>query len=327
MRFVSAVTLVLLLALGAADAQDIPGSQDHPVITRYPGSAILWYSIENYRPYRVPTGPVTGYRQVEEGIDTEGRVTRIYYALDGGERGYDEVYRNYRDALVAGGFEVLAEGLVSDGARGTGVGSRQWREVLFLSNPWNDSSGAVNEMARGSSTSGGGGAVVARMERADSSIYVVAAVYQFRDDRVSTLVDVIEVAQAETGLIVADAEAIGNGIVENGRAVLDGILFDFDKATLRAESAQALEQIAAFLKAEPGKRFYVVGHTDTEGTFAYNRQLSFDRARAVVDALVKRHGIENERLEPHGVGSLVPVFSNSSDAGRERNRRVELVER
>lgn len=326
MRVTTAFICGWALMSSAAFAQDAEGSQDHPMITRYPGSVIEWYQVDNHRPYRVLTGPVTGYRQVEEGIDTEGLVTRIYYALDGGERTSGEVYKNYLDALQEAGFEILAQGVTEESARGNEVGSRKWREVLFLSNPWQDTSAAVNEMTRGSSSSGGGGAIVARKERAAGTAYVVVTVYQFRDDRVSTLVDIVEVAEAETGLIVVDAEAIGSGLAENGRVVLDGLLFDFDKATLKPESAAALEQIAAYLKSQPGKAFYVVGHTDAKGTFAYNQKLSADRAQAVVEELVQAYGISADSLEAHGVGPLVPVFTNASDAGRDKNRRVELVE-
>lgn len=324
--FFTALLIAANLLANAVLARDIEGGQDHPIITRYPGSTIQWYTVDNHRPYRVPTGPVTGYRQIEEAIETEGRVTRIYYALDGGARSDSEVYKNYREALAAAGFEILAEGLSPAGDRGVGVGSRKWREVLLLGNPWNDASGAVNEMARGSATSGGGGAIVARKERAAGTAYVLVTVYQYRADRIGTLVDVVEVAQAETGLIVVDAEAIGAGIAESGRVVLDGILFDFDKATLKPESKAALDQIAAYLKTQPDKRFHVVGHTDSKGAFAYNQGLSADRARAVAAALVKDYGIAAERLTPHGVGPLAPVFANSSDAGRDKNRRVELVE-
>lgn len=109
--------------------------------------------------------------------------------------------------------------------------------------------------------------------------------------------------------------------------VLDGLYFDFDKASLQAQSSQALEAIAEFLNANRDKQFYVVGHTDSVGTFSYNSKLSADRARAVVTALKSDYGIAADQLEPHGVGPLSPVFSNGSDAGRDKNRRVELVER
>lgn len=71
----------------------------------------------------------------------------------------------------------------------------------------------------------------------------------------------------------------------------------------------------------------MVGHTDARGTFAYNMKLSTDRAHAVMNALRNDHGISAARLEAHGVGPLNPVFSNGNDAGRDINRRVELVEK
>lgn len=326
MRQLACLTLLFTLFLNTASAQDVDGSQDHPLITRYPGSVIQWYVVENYRPYKVALGPVTGYRAIDEWIETEGQVTRIYYALEGGERSFGEVWKNYRDALAAAGFEILADGMHNASSRSADVGSPRWQQVLFAENPFTQP-GAVNAMVSGSSSSGGRGSIVATKERAAGTVYVLVSVYQFRDNTVSTLVDIVEVEAAETGLIVVDAEAIGAGIEENGRVVLDGVLFDYDKATLKAESKAALAEIAAYLAANSDKSFYVVGHTDSKGTFAYNQGLSADRARAVADALVTDYGVDRDRLQAHGAGPLVPVFSNTSDAGREQNRRVELVER
>lgn len=326
MRTLYFVTAIVLGLTGAAAAQDVAGSEDHPMISRYPGSSIAWYLVDNNRPYRIPVGPVTGYRSIDEWVETQGRITRIYYVLDGGARTETEVFQNYQDAVKSAGFEVLAEGIHQASARSVEVGSQQWQQVLYIENSF-PTGEPVNEMVRGSSTSGGRGSIVAKKERAEGTAYLVVSVYQFREDRVSILVDVIEVAAAETGLITIDAEAIGRGIAEEGRVVLDGIFFDFDKATLQPASKDALEQIAIFLKGAPDLKFYVVGHTDSKGTLAYNRDLSAARAKAVADALSADHGIAKDRLEPHGVGPLSPVFANASDAGRERNRRVELVER
>lgn len=319
--------LIALMMLPFSAFADVDGSADHPMISRYPDSTIEWYQVENHRDYFVPTGPVTGYRHIDQGELVAGRVTRIYYALDGGDRSDREVYQNYLDGLSTAGMEILAQGYEPAGGRSAGVGSRKWRQVLFLNNAWNDSGAAVNDMVSGSSTSGGGGSIVARKERAAGTAYVVVTVYRFREDRVATLVDVVEVKAAESGLVIVDAEAIGAGIEEKGRVVLEGLFFDYDKASLTAASDPALKEIAVFLKANPDKRFYVVGHTDAKGTFSYNYGLSGDRARAVVKAMTKRFEVDAARLEAHGVGPLVPVFSNDSDAGRERNRRVELVER
>lgn len=322
-RFTLALALICLA--GPLAAQDMAGAADHPIVTRYPGSVIRWTAKLNHLAYRLPIGPVTGYRQVAKGLDVEGQVTRIYYTLDGTARTDDEVYRNYRTAFERGGFEILSAGYVPAGRRGPDVGGPTHREALYQANPWNDARGAVNEMARGSATSGGGGVIMARKARGADTAYVVVTVYRFRADRISTLVDVIEVSAAETGLVTVDAAAIRAGMAADGRVVLDGLFFDTNAATLQAASAATLAQIATFLKSAPDQRFFVVGHTDATGTFEHNQRLSADRAAAVVEALVRDHGIARARLVPHGVGPLAPAATNATDVGRGRNRRVELV--
>ncbi|MEM9570685.1 MAG: OmpA family protein [Pseudomonadota bacterium] len=310
---------------GAALADDVEGVQEHPMIERYPGQEIRWQKIENYMPYEVAVGPVTGYRKIDDWIETQGRVTRTFYALEGEERTYSEVYLNYLEALKSQDFEILAEGISPD-RKGSETGSTNWITVAYAANPITEQ-GQQNNLFVGTSSSGGAGSIVARKERASGTAYVVLTVEQHSSAYIGALIDIIEVEAAETGLVIVDAEAIGSDITEYGRVVLDGVVFDFDSANLLPQSDEALANIAAYLDANPDKAFYVVGHTDSVGTFSYNYGLSGDRARAVADALKDNHGIAHERLEPHGVGPLVPVFSNSEDAGREKNRRVELVER
>ncbi len=325
---VAAVIVVLMSAMAMAQDvadQDIEGVVEHPMFERYPGQVIAWQHIENYQPYKVAVGPVTGYRYIADWIETEGRVTRTFYKYEGEDRSYAEIYKNYLDALREEGFDILGEGMFAD-RKGNDIGSGQWMEVTFRANPANKP-GAVGTMFAGTSSSGGAGAIVAKKERAAGTAYVVVYVEQHSKNYVGTLIDIVEVEAAETGLVVVDAEAMGSDIDEYGRVVLDGIVFDFDKATLKPESKAALDAIAEYLNAHPDKSFYVVGHTDSKGTFSYNSKLSSDRALSVADALKKDYGIASDRLQPHGVGPLVPVFSNSSDAGRDKNRRVELVER
>ena len=83
-------TLLALLALlltagpGILMAQkDIAGSKDHPIITRYPGAVIEWYEEKNFKDYHIATGPVVGYRTIDEWKDVEGKLTRIYYSIKG----------------------------------------------------------------------------------------------------------------------------------------------------------------------------------------------------------------------------------------------------
>lgn len=121
------------------------------------------------------------------------------------------------------------------------------------------------------------------------------------------------------------ALVLGNDIKTTGHATVYGIYFDTGKAIVKPESDAALAEIAKMLKADPTLKLNVVGHTDNVGGMDSNMKLSMARGEAVVQALVARYGIAADRLKGYGVSSLAPVASNDSDAGRAKNRRVELV--
>jgi outer membrane protein OmpA-like peptidoglycan-associated protein len=123
----------------------------------------------------------------------------------------------------------------------------------------------------------------------------------------------------------ATALVLGNDIKTTGHAAVYGIYFDTGKATIKPESDATLTEIAKMLKAEPALKLNVVGHTDNVGGMDSNMKLSMARGEAVAQALVARHGIAADRLKGYGVSSLAPVASNDTDAGRAKNRRVELV--
>lgn len=125
----------------------------------------------------------------------------------------------------------------------------------------------------------------------------------------------------------AAAAGIEQKLAKEGRAEIYGIYFDFDKATLKPESAPVLAEIAALMKKQPSWRLDIEGHTDNVGGDAHNLALSKQRAEAVRQALVTAHGIAVDRLAPAGFGASRPRESNDTIAGRARNRRVELVKR
>jgi outer membrane protein OmpA-like peptidoglycan-associated protein len=118
-----------------------------------------------------------------------------------------------------------------------------------------------------------------------------------------------------------------SSIATTGKALLYGVLFDTNSAVLKPASASQLDEIAKYLVANPKINLLVVGHTDNQGALDFNVELSRKRAAAVVQALVSKQGIDAKRLVPRGVGMLAPVESNRTEAGRVKNRRVELVER
>jgi OmpA-OmpF porin, OOP family len=125
--------------------------------------------------------------------------------------------------------------------------------------------------------------------------------------------------------IVADAAAFSNDIRSTGHAAVYGIYFDSGKAEVKPESAQAMGEIGKLLKADPALKVFVVGHTDNTGSVEGNVKLSDARAQAVMQALIRDHGIVPARLRAAGCGQYAPVASNDAEEGRAKNRRVELV--
>ena len=125
--------------------------------------------------------------------------------------------------------------------------------------------------------------------------------------------------------LVANADAFADGLKTTGHIVVDGIYFDSGKAELKPESTPALTEVAKLLKNDATLKLFVVGHTDNVGAIDGNMKLSQDRAQSVVQALVTTHGIATARLKAFGAGPYAPVASNDTDAGRGKNRRVELV--
>ncbi|MFQ5639739.1 MAG: OmpA family protein [bacterium] len=321
-RISKVVVFLMLLTSQIFAGSDVPGSQDHPLISRYPGSSIKWYDVQNYDRYKIATGPVTGYRQIDEWLPAAGKVTRIYYSLSG-SRSVTEVYYNYLKALKKSGFKIIAEGLHKSRNVSKKIGGRNWLGVYYKENSFPSSENI--QLLQGSSTVGGSCFVAGKLTKRGASVYVAVTGTQYKDDTVLFMIDVIEEEAVEDDLIFVNADAMSKAIDMYGKVALYGIYFDFDKATLKPASKPTLDEIAALLKSRPKLKLYVVGHTDMKGRFAYNRKLSTDRAHSVVTALTKTYRIAANRLQAHGVGFLAPVASNRNNAGRAKNRRVELV--
>lgn len=123
---------------------------------------------------------------------------------------------------------------------------------------------------------------------------------------------------APTGQLARD-------LVSNGRAVLGDLTFQPGSSELAAGPFPTLDELAAFLTENPEVRIVLVGHTDTDGTLAANVALSRRRAAAVMERLAESHGIDDARMAAEGVGFLMPLTSNATEAGRTLNRRVEVI--
>lgn len=137
-------------------------------------------------------------------------------------------------------------------------------------------------------------------------------------------VDIVE-KQAMNQEVVASAAVLADSIKDSGKAAIYGIYFDTGKAIIKPESEPSLKEIAKLLQTNSKLKVYIVGHTDNVGGFDANMKLSRDRAEAVVKALAGKYGISAARMQAGGVGPLSPMASNLTEAGRAKNRRVELV--
>ncbi|QIP12555.1 OmpA family protein [Spirosoma aureum] len=115
------------------------------------------------------------------------------------------------------------------------------------------------------------------------------------------------------------------GVIEKGKSIrLNRIYFDQSSPVLRPESYTELNQLFDVLSQYPSLRIEIRGHTDNQGDFDLNTQLSRDRCQAVVNYLVGK-GIRKNRLKAVGRGSLDPVAPNNNKENRKKNRRVEFM--
>lgn len=119
---------------------------------------------------------------------------------------------------------------------------------------------------------------------------------------------------------LSDAKKTDRGLV----LTLGDVVFETGKADLAPGAYRTIDKLTEFLHANPGRRVAVEGHTDSRGNDAYNLSLSQRRADAVAAAIISR-GISTDRITARGLGEAVPVANNETAAGRQLNRRVEIV--
>lgn len=125
--------------------------------------------------------------------------------------------------------------------------------------------------------------------------------------------------------VAATAEALKAGLAAIGHVELRGVFFDTGKSDIKPESEAALKETAKLLRQSPDLKVWVVGHTDYIGAAQSNLALSSARAASVVKYLTTTLGIDEKRLGSFGAGPYAPVSENSTEEGRAKNRRVELV--
>lgn len=184
---------------------------------------------------------------------------------------------------------------------------------------------SMNNTEKGVAIGGGGGAAVgAIIGHATGSTARGAIIGAVVGGAAGALIGRKMDKQAEQLVkVLPDAQVsrVGEGIAVTFES---GILFPFNSDQLEPAGRDNLRRLADSLQGNPGTEILLVGHTDSVGTDAYNEDLSLRRARAA-SAYLSGQGVSRERLRTSGRGETEPIASNDDDAGRSKNRRVEVA--
>ncbi|HRN60929.1 MAG TPA: OmpA family protein [Luteimonas sp.] len=156
------------------------------------------------------------------------------------------------------------------------------------------------------------------VRRADRNIWV-----NFVSNNSSGSWMVIESAPFTPTATLLPSSELREQLDVDGRVAIQ-VNFAVDKSDILPDSQPQIEQVLALLREDPSLRLSIDGHTDATGDAAHNQRLSEARAQSVVAALTTQ-GIDASRLQARGHGQSQPVADNDTDAGRAKNRRVELV--
>lgn len=316
------------LSYAAMPAEDtVQGGKDHPLLSRFAGSRLVAYDVKEFDEAALPAGKRYLNKDRKWGFEktlaVEGKVTRLAYNYPK-ERSSLEVMRNYQTALEKAGMKVafactreacgedMGEYFL-DGRIGHGFiqgGEANWAPFNYGRRD--------------------GRYLLATGARPDGSPVHVAAwiVAPVQEKIGGVYLEIVEGKPMEAGKVSAGLNAadMAKGIANEGRVAVYGVYFDTGKAEVKPESTPALAEMAKMLQQDPKLRVFVVGHTDSQGELTQNLTLSQQRAESVVRALAEGYKIDTRRLNPKGVASYAPLASNRYDAGRQKNRRVELVE-
>jgi OmpA-OmpF porin, OOP family len=322
------IASLLVFALGALPAL---ADGDHPLVGRYEGAKLVGHHGVEFDEVEIITEPIGGSQRgpaVPGWSKLEGKIDLYYYALPEG-RSSLEVLRNYQSSLTAKGFKTEFTCATSDGS-------------CYVNTPGRAADTAPYDLALAFDASPelprlngdfirnyfrhNARYLLAKKSDADGTWYASIVIAESGERGNFAFVRVIQTKAMEQDKIsFVGADQMRSSIAQSGRISLYGIQFDFDRDSIRADSQPTLDEVAKLLREDPALRLAVVGHTDAKGGEAYNIDLSKRRAAAVVAHLAANGGIDAARLQSRGAGAGEPVASNDDEAGRAKNRRVELV--
>lgn len=319
LRFVVFVLITSVMPTQVLAKNDVAGSKDHPLISRYANSHIKQYSMTDFDEMDIATGPRSPSQQRPPVKTVEGKVTTIIYETNTNTESLIKVFKNYTHSLKRAGFKKIFT--CTDATCGHDfvmqliVPTHRKAQYLRI-DPWNTNARFSNYRYWSGS-----------LKKGDKQVYASLLVKIKSSSKypAEIALDIVETKSMELDLVTIDVNTLTESINTTGKAVLKGIFFDHDQDIVKPESQASMDVIANYLSKNPSVNVYIVGHTDNTGSDLHNNGLSKRRADAVVLQLIKKYGIQQKRLLAHGLGPLAPVTTNKTDEGRAENRRVEIV--
>ena len=320
---VSALMVFGLPQVGAAETCPVlEGFAPLEALPVYDGTCLYGAEDAGFSRFELPIGPMKG-QTPSEVKPVEGQAQRRLYVAPEGVSAVD-LFRNYQAGLQAAGFVPLFD------CSGRACGSNNallGKVVIYGPDRQLRNLGQVSQHALYIDGDEHYMAAVSADGMRHVALYVAqnrnAPISGAASERAAVHLDLVTSAALETRMI--DAAAMAKGLADEGRIAVENVYFDFGTADLSPESAPAIAEMAKLLSDNPALKVQVVGHTDWVGQADANLVLSRNRAEAVAAALVGT-GIAADRIGAAGVGMLSPRATNTTEAGRALNRRVELVE-
>jgi OmpA-OmpF porin, OOP family len=320
--------------LCAQTRQDVAGGRDHALLSRYQGSWLIAFRDQPFaevKPLGFLSSSEAAQLKVDKALGVQGEVTELFYVSPAGRTAL-EVQTNYVTALTKAGAKVLFECTDGNGScpdRGGPATDLLLNSVVPAKQQVEVKDGAY--YAFGARATNLRLSVLQLIRGGVTSYVTVYSVDSPRDstsfgDSAATYLRIVQPKPMDADKVtVFDARQINAGLAAEGKIALYGIYFDTGKSDLKPESRAQLEQMSKVLAQNAALKVFIVGHTDNQGAIEGNLLLSKNRAEAVIAALVRDFKIDAKRLSARGVANLSPIASNVNEAGRARNRRVEMV--
>lgn len=286
-----------------ANAEEL--ARDHKLFARYPGAWLRKMEKTDSEAFSIPAAPTAADKTP---LNLNGDLWRHFYTIENVST--LKIYENYKQALSKAGFTILSKCELAE------CGSKDASDIGDKLSPnrtvYNYHSKPYYMVAKKASDAG--------------EIYAAFYIGAYESE-VGVHQVILQTKTMVNNLIKVDADSLKSQIDADGKALIYGIYFDTGKAVIKPESKPTIDAIAQLLTKNKDLLLYVVGHTDDTGAGAVNLELSRQRAAAVVAELVNVYKIPTARLQAQGVGPFAPAGNNTSDAGKQKNRRVELVKR